>query len=73
MTEQTKLDLLAIFGYKPEDINCANASTAFAVIFESDHFSEPLTLLDIFITNCDPERFAALKKRFKKPLNEPIF
>lgn len=61
MTEQFKEKLLAVFGYTPDELNCANAETAISEMFDNDHASNPTTLLELFVTNCSTEEFAELK------------
>lgn len=61
MQEKTKLEILNVFGYTPEDLNCANADTAFGEIFESDAFTRPTDIIGQFISNCSTEMFEHLK------------
>jgi hypothetical protein len=61
MTEQAKCKILEIFGYAPEDLNCANADTAMYELFEEDFYSDPMYIIELFISNCTEEDFAKLK------------
>lgn len=59
--EETKCKILQVFGYTPEDLNCANADTAMGEIFEKDSSTDPMSMLELFIVNCSKENFAELK------------
>jgi hypothetical protein len=61
-TEETKCKILQVFGYTPEDLNCANADTAMGEIFEQDSFTDPMSMFELFIVNCSNENFAELKE-----------
>ena len=61
VTEETKCKILQVFGYTPEDLNCANADTAMGEIFEQDSFTDLMSMLELFIVNCSKENFAELK------------
>jgi hypothetical protein len=43
-TEETKCKILQVFGYTPEDLNCADADTAMGEIFEQDSFTDPMSM-----------------------------
>ena len=66
MNEDFKIEMLEAFGYKPEDMNCSDADTAFSEIFQDEHFSDPVRLLECFIANCSDDRFKSLRKQIKK-------
>lgn len=66
LSEETKLQMLAVFGYTPEDLNCANADTAISELFQIDMGGNPTTLVEMFINNCSEERFSELKKAIKQ-------
>lgn len=70
MDETTNLKLLKVFGYTPEDLNCADANTAFGEIFEVDLFIKPTEILKQFIFNCSIEDFANLKKEIDTRLKK---
>jgi hypothetical protein len=67
-TEETKCKILQVFGYTPEDLNCADADTAMGEIFEQDSFTDPMSMLELFIVNCSNENFA----KFKEVLTEQM-
>ncbi len=62
ITEETKCKILQVFGYTPECLNCANADTAMGEIFEQEYFTDPMSMLELFIVNCSKENFAELKE-----------
>jgi hypothetical protein len=66
MTEQTKLKIIEVFGYKPEDLNCASADAAMDEIFETDHLQFPFNTLEMFITNCSENEFLSIKESIAK-------
>jgi hypothetical protein len=49
-TEETKCKILQVFGYTP-----------MGEIFEQDSFTDPMSMLELFIVNCSNENFAELK------------
>lgn len=63
-TDEFELEILKIFGYTPDDVGCSNVCLALEVIFEEDTFSDPMTLIQSFIHNCDYETFKNLKCNF---------
>lgn len=65
MTEEIKCKILEVFGYAPEDLDCANADTAMDLIFEEDYSSNPMSILALFIADCSKEDFAELKEILK--------
>ena len=62
ITEETKRRILGVFGYTPEDLNCASADTAMGEIFEQDNSTDPMSIIELFILNCSKENFAELKE-----------
>ena len=60
--EQLGGKLLEVFGYTKEDLKCADNFTAMHEIFEQDSFSNPITILELFIYNCNEQKFTELKQ-----------
>ena len=58
--------LLEVYGYAPEDLNCANAETAISELLDSLHDSNLVSLLDSFVVRCTVEDLIKLKKLTNK-------
>ncbi len=62
MTEKLKEAILGVFGYTPNDLSCSNATTAISVMFEDEQDSNPETMIELFLINCDEIKFKELKQ-----------
>jgi hypothetical protein len=62
ITEETKLKIVKVFGYTPEELNCANADTAMSEIYDNGCFDDAMSCIQLFITNCSVEEFKELKE-----------
>ena len=70
ITEKTKCRILKVFGYNPEDLNCANADTAMGEIVDQDSTTPYMDTIELFILNCSSEDFAELKELFRQDESE---
>lgn len=55
-------EFLKVFGYTKGQLNCADNFTAMHEIFEKDSVSNPITILELFVFNCDEQKFRELKQ-----------
>ena len=60
-TEKLNTEILKVFDYTPESLNCCDAHTGISEIFENDMSEDPSTLLEMFIINCTIDEFERLK------------
>lgn len=60
-TEKLNSEILKVFGQTADSLNCCDSYTGISEIFENDINKCPITLLEMFITNCTIDDFERLK------------
>jgi hypothetical protein len=64
LTEILIEEIVAVFGYTTESLNCANVYTAIGEIYNEDYFDNPMAFILGFIGNCTEEEFIRIKREY---------
>lgn len=64
LTEKLKEEIVAVFGYTTESLDCADAYAAIDEIYNEYYYENPMSFILGFIGNCSEDEFIRLKREY---------